>query len=107
MTLPANSISIPTFAPRVAIIVAITQAEFPFVTTSLPHTFITGQSVNIVIPPAMRATLAQPAYDYGMHEINGLLANIIFTSSVTPNIFGIDIDTRFFSPLYYQHIQHN
>lgn len=96
MTLPANSISIPTFSPRVGIIIAITQAEQALVTILAPLTFVVGQSVRIVIPPAIRATPSAPGYDYGMHEINGMLANII---AIPTNVtFQIDIDTRFFQP---------
>lgn len=98
MTLPANAVSIPTFSPRIAIITAITQAEFPFVTCSTNITFIVGQSVKIIIPPAMKATAIQPAYDYGMHEINNLIGNIIATPSNSPTMFQIDIDTRLFAP---------
>jgi len=93
MALPANSISIPTFSPRIGIIIAISQAEQALVTCSLPITFIVGQSVKIVIPPATRATLVNPAFDYGMPEINDMIGTII---EVFPDSFIIDIDTRFF-----------
>src|SRR5260370_40320133 len=94
MTLPANSISIPTFIPRIGIIIAISQAAQALVTCSAPITFVVGQSVRIVIPAQMSATLTAAAYDYGMHEINGLLGNILVITS--PTTFIIDIDTRFF-----------
>lgn len=102
MPLPANSISIPTFIPRVAIIVAITRANGATIQTLTPMKFIEGQSVKIIIPPPMLATITQDAYDYGMPEINGMLANVVFTSSVLPNFFRIDIDTRFFQPFINQ-----
>lgn len=102
MPLPANSISIPTFIPRVAIITAITQVNGATIQTSQPITFIVGQSVRIVIPSPMKATGTSPAYDFGMPEINGMLATIVFINAALPNFFRTDIDSRFFQPFIYQ-----
>ncbi len=102
MPLPANSISIPTFIPRIGIITAITQANGATIQCSMPITFIVGQSVRIIIPPPMRATMTAPAYDYGMPEIDGMLATVVFTSAVLPSVFRTDIDSRLFQPFIYQ-----
>lgn len=98
MPLPANSISIPTFIPRVGIIIAISQAEQAVVTCSVPVTFIVGQSVKFVIPPATSATMTAPAFNFGMPEINGLLGTILSIDPNNPANFVVDIDTRFFQP---------
>lgn len=98
MPLPANSISIPTFSPLLAIIIAITRANGCTIQTTQPITFIVGQSVKIIIPPPVRATLTNTGYDYGMHEINGMIGNIVFINPLLPNFFRTDIDTTFFTP---------
>ncbi|MGJ0429584.1 hypothetical protein [Methylobacter sp.] len=102
MPLPANSISIPTFSPRIGIITAITRANGATIQTSLPITFVVGQSVRIIIPPPARATMTSPAYNYGMPEINEMLATVVFVNPALPNFFRTDIDSRFFQPFTYQ-----
>lgn len=96
MPLPANSISILTFNPAVAVIEDIVNGDETLIVTKNNHTFVVGQSVRIIIPPAMRATMTQPAYDYGMPEINGMLGNIISIDPAFPDQFFIDIDSTFF-----------
>lgn len=101
MPLPANSISIHTFSPQVGIITLIQpigNTPFTLVATQAPHTFIVGQSVRFVIPPATQATSQAPAYNFGMPEINGLLGTILSIDTNNPYNFTVDIDTRFFQP---------
>jgi len=95
MTLPANSISIPTFAPRIGIIIAISQTEQALITLLNPTTFVVGQIVKIVIPGPTRTTIV-PGYDYGMPEINNMSGTVIQLFPGFPNSFLIDIDTRQF-----------
>lgn len=87
MALPGTIVQNPTFNPATAIIIAITQAEKAVIQTNDPHTFVVGQSVKIIVPK-----------DYGMEEINGLVGNITFISSLLPNFFQTDINSQFFSP---------
>jgi hypothetical protein len=102
LTPPKNSISIPTFIPRVAIIDDIVEGEITLIGTTVPITFIVGQSVKIVIPPPQLATMTAPAYDYGMPEINGMTGFIVMIDPNIPDQFFIDIDSRFFQPFNYQ-----
>lgn len=102
MSLPANSISIPTFIPRVGIIDDIIEGETTLIGTIGPHTFIVGQSVKIVIPSPQLATMTAPAYNYGMPEINGMIGFIVDINPNVPDSFFIDIDSRFFQPFNYQ-----
>lgn len=99
MALP-GIITNPTFNPASVVIMAITQAVQALITTTTNITFVVGQSVRIVIPPATRAILTTPAFDYGMHEINGLLGNILVINS--PTSFTIDIDTTLFQAFTFQ-----
>ncbi len=87
MPLPANSIS---------------RANGAVIQTLTPMQFIEGQSVKIIIPPAMLATMTFAAYDYGMPEISNMLGNVVFTNAALPNFFRTDIDSRFFQPFIYQ-----
>ncbi len=98
--LPANSISIPTFSPRVAIVVDILSIDSreTLIATESPHTFVIGQSVKIIIPPPARATMTNPAYDYGMPEINNMILTITDITSGGPDQFFVALDSRFFEP---------
>ncbi len=87
MPLPGSIVQIPTFNPALAVITVISNSATAVVQTESPITFIVGQSVRLIIPK-----------EYGMQEANGLLVNIVATSVPLPNLFRIDLDTRFFSP---------
>ena len=73
----------PVFTPALATIDAIQNAQQPFVVTSFPHTFLTGESIRFIIPR-----------EFGMTQLNEVVANIIDVP--TASSLQVDIDTTFF-----------
>lgn len=81
--MPSGAERFPTFNPALATIAALQQAELPFVVTSFPHTFITGQYVKFVIPE-----------EYGMTQLNGISGLII--DIPTASSIQVDVNTSLF-----------
>lgn len=77
------------FYPRVRNITAITQAASAVITLSVAHTLTAGQAVRIKVP-----------VEWGMSEIDGLLANITAVNYTT-NTITVDIDSTAFTAFAY------
>lgn len=73
------------YYPANRYITKITQATSAVITLSVTHGFTAGQSVRIIVPD-----------DFGMTEMNGLLANITAVSTAN-NTITVDIDSSSFT----------
>ncbi len=81
--MPSGAERFPTFNAALATIDAIQNAIEPFVVTSFPHTFITGQYISFRIPQ-----------EYGMIQLNNITALIIDVPSASS--VQINVDTTNF-----------
>lgn len=96
----ANGVDIrfPTIQKAIRTITAITNDTTALITTDIPHQYVTGQIVRIVIPldfgGVNNATTQMNQYSFGMVQINGKLGTIL--SIPTTTTFTVDIDTTNF-----------
>lgn len=72
----------PTFNPALAVIVSITKAQNAVIQTQSPHTFLEGESVRLIVPK-----------EYGMTQINNIIATITFVSDALPSLFRVNVDS--------------
>jgi len=79
-----GAITNPTFEPAVRDIASITNDLVPLVTTTFPHSYLTGLIARMVIPP-----------DFGMVQLNNLKSVVTVTG---PTTFTITISTVNFDP---------
>lgn len=91
-------INFPTIQKAMRVIVAITNDTNALITTDIPHQYVTGQIVRIVIPQDFggvnNATTQMNQYAFGMMQINGLLGTI--QTIPTTTTFTLDINTTIF-----------
>ncbi len=83
--MPNGADPFPIFVPALATIIAISRDSEPRVKTQLPHTFLEGESVRILVPA-----------EYGMRQINNKVVNISIVNDQFPDLFFIDIDSTAF-----------
>lgn len=74
----------PVFQPVVRTITAITNAPQASVTTSIPHQYLTGLIVRLIVPEI-----------FSMYQVSGMFGEIVVTSDTT---FTIAINTTTFDP---------
>jgi hypothetical protein len=79
-----GAITHPMFKPAVRDIASITNSLVPTVTTTFPHSYLTGLIARMVIPP-----------DFGMVQLNNIKSVVTVTS---PTTFTITISTVNFDP---------
>jgi hypothetical protein len=86
-----NALTNPTYMPAVRDIAAITNAPQALVTTTFPHSYISGLIVRLIIPN-----------NFGMTLINQSQGTITVTSDTQ---FTIDIDTTQVDPFVIPDVQ--
>lgn len=77
-----SAITNPIYMPAVRDVTSVTNAFPAVVTTSFPHSYLSGLIVRMVIPS-----------DYGMTQLNELKSAIVVLTNTT---FSIEIDTTNF-----------
>jgi len=75
-------IASPTYLPVMRIVVGITNASSPTVTTSIDHEYLSGEIVRLIVP-----------FNWGMTQMNGKVGEITVLS---PTTFSIDINSTDF-----------